>query len=745
MKDKLYKMMSWPQIEAVVYGEEGNPQTILGRHNVSTYTLYQTFMPTAESVTLCISDDKKKYPMELADEAGFFAIAIVGKERRDYVYKVVYKDGSSAEIHDPYIYDVKLSKEDAIAWNKGTSYDAYRYMGSHELDIDGVKGIVFRVWAPNAIRASVVGDFNNWDGHAHPMMFDEATGIYSLFIPELSVGVEYMYEICTKGGAVSTKFDPYSTVIDNSHSVVEFEAPFRWTDKTYLTERKKKSDSDITNIFEIDNDLWNDGCESLDDKKISDLAQYVHDVGYTHVLINAASDYFFCMNPQLGSREVLKKLINEMHSKKIGVLFRWNPTCFAPDEEGLKIFDGTYLYGHLDDRKRYNLMFGYNFNYGREQVNVYLMSAAAYLFEEFHADGLHIEEISTILYLDYGKNDGEWIPNMYGGNENLEAIDFLKNVNTVFHRKYPGIITTTKETCMFPKVTYSVKEDGLGFDYIWDNGFSEDYLAFLRDGDTDIRKITDNMAYAYSENYILTISKEDVLAANDYDFERVAEGAGFYDYIAYEDSEKLKVKRATLAFMMARPGKKLVYLGQDEKSICSELNTLYRKLPALHVLDRNPEGFEWVYAFSSGNGVVAFLRKGEIFKDNILVVCNFSRESYEEYKLGISYEGKYKRIFCSEESRFGGDYKMANKNVETVDEEYDGKESSLTVGLPALSVSFFSYTPFMEEEFLKIAARKAEAIRKELEAEAERRAKELEVEALRKAKEYNSLSKRKLV
>ena len=253
------------------------------------------------------------------------------------------------------------------------------------------------------------------------------------------------------------------------------------------------------------------------------------------------------------------------------------------------------------------------------------------------------------------------------------------------------------------------------------------------------------MAYAYSENYILTISKEDVLAANDYDFERVAEGAGFYDYIAYEDSEKLKVKRATLAFMMARPGKKLVYLGQDEKSICSELNTLYRKLPALHVLDRNPEGFEWVYAFSSGNGVVAFLRKGEIFKDNILVVCNFSRESYEEYKLGISYEGKYKRIFCSEESRFGGDYKMANKNVETVDEEYDGKESSLTVGLPALSVSFFSYTPFMEEEFLKIAARKAEAIRKELEAEAERRAKELEVEALRKAKEYNSLSKRKLV
>ena len=743
MKDKLYKMMSWPQIEAIVYGEEGNPQTILGRHSVSAYTLYQTFIPTAESVTLCISDDKKTYPMEMADEAGFFAIALVGKDRRDYVYKVTYKDGKQAQIHDPYIYDVKLTKDEANAWNKGTSLDSYRFMGSHEISIDGVNGVVFRVWAPNAIRVSVVGDFNNWDGHAHPMMFDDKTGIFSLFVPELDYGCEYLYEICAKGGAVYSKLDPYSTQIKDDHSIVCKNVGFKWTDKAYIENRKKSAKPEVLNIFEVDSDLWNEEVESFDAKNITELADYVQEVGYTHVLINALTDHFYCVNEGLGAGN-LKKLVNEMHARNIGVLFRWNPTCFSPDENGLGVFDGTYLYGHLDERKRYNLIFGYNFNYAREQVNVYLMSNAAYWFDEFHIDGMHIEEISTLLYLDYGKNEGEWIPNMYGGNENLEAIDFLQRINVTFHKKNPGIITTTKETCMFPKVTYPVKEDGLGFDFIWDNGFSEDYLSFLRDSECDIRKITDNMAYAYSEDYILTISKEDVLEANDYDIDRVAQGAGFYDYIAYEDSEKLKVKRATMSLLMARPGKKLVFLGQDEKNLEKELNSLYNKLPAFHVLDRNPEGFEWVYAFSGGNGVVAFLRKGEIFKDNILVVCNFSRETYEEFKLGLSYEGKYKRIFCSEESRFGGDYKMSNKAVDTVDEEYDGKDSSLTVGLPALSVSYFSYTPYMEEEFLKIAARKAEAIRKELEAEALRREKELKEEALRKAKEYNSLSKRRL-
>ncbi len=742
MKDKLYKMMSWPQIEAIVYGDEGNPQTILGRHYVSTYTLYQTFIPSAKTVTLAISDDKKTYPMELADEAGFYAIAIVGKDKRDYVYNVEYKDGRKATIHDPYIYDVSLNKDLANTWNKGSSTDAYNFMGAHEYEIDGVKGVLFRVWAPNAVRVSVIGEFNNWDGHTHPMIFDDNTGIFALFIPDLAAECEYMYEVCAKGDMVYSKLDPYGFSVKNGHSYLDKTELFKWSDKTYMDNRKNKS-NDLFNAFEIDDDFWKDLEAGFDDKQAESIAAYAKDTGYTHVLINTRVDDFFAINGNIAKASYLKTLVNCLHSKDIQVLFRWNPSCFSPEDEGLKIFDGTYLYGHLDERQRYNQIFGYNFNYNREQVRIYLTSSANYLFDNFHADGLHVEDISTILYLDYGKNEGEWIPNIYGGNENIDAITFIKDLNVFLHKNYPGIVTSTREICMFPKVTYPVKEEGLGFDYIWDNGFAQDYLDFLRDGQTDVHKLTDNMAYAYSENYILTLAKEDVIAANDYDYDRVAEGASYFDYIAYDDSEKLKVKRATLAYITARPGKKLVYLGQDEKNISTELSNLYKKLPAFNVLDREADGFEWVYAFASGTGVIAFMRKGEIFKDNILVVCNFSKESYEEYKLGIPFEGKYKRIFCSEESRFGGNYKMSNKAIDTVDEEYDGKESTLTVGLPALSVSYFSYSPYSEEEFLKIAQRKAEKVRKELEKEAERIAKELEKDALRKAKEYNSLSKNK--
>lgn len=740
MKDKLYKMMSWPQIEAIVYGEEGNPQTILGRHYVSTYTLYQTFIPTAKAVTLVISDNKKTYPMELADEAGFFAIAIVGKDKRDYVYKVEYKDGKTATIHDPYVYDVKLDKETTNSWNKGACVDAYKFMGSHTCTIDGVDGVMFRVWAPNAIRVSVVGEFNEWDGHSCPMIFDEETGIFGLFIPELKADTEYMYEICAKGEQVYKKRDPYALKTANGHSCVMADEIYKWQDKTFAASRTGKNTAAV-NMFEIDSDLWNDSKSAFGTKQIEDLVKYVSETGYTHVLANISTDEFFNINSNIGLTNS-KKLVDSFHKAGVSVLFRWNPSCFASDDEGMKVFDGTYLYGHLDERKRYNLVFGYNFNYCREQVRDYLMSAANYYFEELHADGLHIEEISTVLYLDYGKNDGEWIPNMYGGNENLDAIAFIRDVNHMLHKKYPGIITTTKETCMFPKVTYPTRDEGLGFDYIWDNGFSEDYISFIREEGVDSTKLTNNMAYAYSEDYILTISKEDVINANDNDFDRVEGGAGYFDYATCNDADKLKLKRATLSFITARPGKKLFYLGQDEKTISTELAELYKKLPAFNVLDRNPDGFEWVYSFASGNGVIAFMRKGEVFKDNILVICNFSRESFEEYKIGIPFEGKYKRIFCSEETRFGGNYKMSAKAVDTVDEEYDGKDSSLTIGLPALSVSFFSYAPYSEEEFLKIAERKADRIRKEMEKEADRIAKELEKEARRKAKEYNSLSKK---
>ena len=740
MKDKLYKMMSWPQIEAIVYGEEGNPQSILGRHYVSAYTLYQAFIPNAETVSLKIIGDKKTYPMEMADEAGFFAIALLGKELRDYVYEVTYSDKRIAQIHDPYIYNPALSKEQINEWSKGVSTDAYKFMGSHLTKMDNVEGVVFRVWAPNAIRVSVVGDFNDWNSQSHPMMLDEKTGIFSLFIPDVREGAKYLFDICAKGGKSYRKADPYSGnfISESEFNVVAKEITYNWK-----FDNKKpvigNPENAVLNIFEIDNSLWDETEEELTEKSLSEIVSYVSSVGYTHVLINFGTERFFSVNSKLQKNDYLKILVDSFHENGIGVLFKWNPCYFSNEELGIKVFDGTYLYGHLDERIRYNAMFGYNFNYGREGVKNFLMSNLYYYLNEFHFDGVHVDDISTVLYLNYGRGSEDSLTNIYGGTENLEAISFFREMNTSIHSSHAGIISTTKETCMFPSVTSSVKEDGLGFDFIWDNGFGEDYLSFIKDSGRDMHKLTDSMAYAYSENYILTISKEDVYAACDFDYDRVSEGAGYFDTISFKDADKMAIKRATLAFFAAHPGKKLIYLGQDQKELSIKLNRLYKELAAFHELDRYTEGFEWVSAWAGGNGVISFLRKGESFKDNILVVCNFSEENFDEYKLGIPYEGKYKPILCSEDKAFGGEFKMPARAIKSVDEEYDGKESTITVKLPALSVTYFSYEPYSEEEFLKIARNKALRIKKELEKEAQLRGEELEKEALRKAKEYNGL------
>lgn len=744
MKDKLYKMMSWPQIEAIVYGEEGTPQTILGRHYISAYTLYQCFIPNAESVNLIIEGDKKKIAMEMADEAGFFAIAILGKELRDYKYEVHYKENGTETIYDPYSFECAMNAKDISAWKKGVSRDAYRFMGAHYTSINGVDGVVFRVWAPNAVRVSVIGVFNDFNPKTHPMMLDEETGIYSLFIPGLRANTSYCYEICSKGNKCIRKLDPYAHIFDDESglNLVPNEEEYKWSDSAYMESRKDiPTDSATVNIFEVDDSLWAENASSMNDKNCKEIIDYVSGLGYTHVLINISSDSLFILNSKISSDSFVKKLVDGFHANNIGVLFKWNPSYFSPADDGLKCFDGTYLYGHLDEKKRYNAMFGYNYNYSREEVRNYLISNVFYLFEEYHFDGIHVEEISTILYLDYGREQNDYTPNMYGGNENLDATDFLKLLNNELHTRYKGIITTTKETCMYPNVTESVNDGGLGFDYIWDNGFGDDYLEFLKNPDAGISKLTDSMAYAYSENYILTISKEDVYAANDYDYERVASGCGYFDYIAFDDTFKMAAKRATLSYFMAHPGKKLIYIGQDEKNLSIKLNKLYTELPAFYSLDRYKEGFEWVCAWASKSGIIAFMRKGEIFKDCILVVCNFTTTGYETYKLGVPYEGKYTAIMCSEEKAFGGDFKLPSKKFETVTEEYDGKDCTITIPLPAMSVTYYSYDPYTEDEFIKIARKKAQAYKKELEKQALERAKELEEDALRKAKEYNSLEK----
>ena len=697
MKDKLYKMMDWPGIEAIVYGEENSPQNLLGRHSTATNTLYQCFFPDAKEVKLCIESegrDAKEYVMEMADEEGFYACALLGKVKDDYSYIVTDINGVKKTVKDPYFYSAMVKIEDSKKFNSGSETEAYKYMGAHVETIDGVKGVAFRVWAPNAMRVSVVGDFNSWNGKANPMMKDEESGIFTLFIPGLAAGCEYKYEIKGHGGLVCMKLDPYSYECNDGKSVVPSNIRYKWEDKEYFDARSgAKLDASPVNIYETEIGRVVDKKGELSKSAITALIDYLKKMGYNYLKLTMKGDDSY-MLPAGVSAPNVKNLVNALHKENIGILYTWNPSFFTVTNEGMSKFDGTYLYGHMDMRKRYNNAFGgFYYNYGREEVLSYLYSAANYWMKEFHMDGFHIEGLSSMLYLDYAKYDGEWIANIYGGHENLEAIEFIKELNLKLHKAYPYVIMTTREESAFPKVTSSNKDGGLGFDFVYNNGFTEDYLSFIK-GDRafeELHMLTDHFAYEYSENYISALSKETVLAANDYDYVRVKNGARFVDYVPVPDENKGTVVRATLAFFMAHPGKKLMYCGQDDENLSLALGQLYNTEPALYSLDNSPYGIEWINNLDKGDGVLSFIRKSEKAEDMIIVVCNFSCKDINNHKLGVMRPGKYKQIFNSEDKKFGGKAATAVKPKETVEEFYEGRYHTITIKIPAMSVSYYKY------------------------------------------------------
>lgn len=733
MKDKLYKLMDWPAIEAIVYGEEASPQNILGRHIVGANALFQTFQPNAKEVILVIEDEKnseksKEYIMELADEEGFYAAAVLGKAKGKYHYVVTDIKGRKHIVGDPYAYDVSEKDECFDRFVKGEAVDAYEYMGAHLTEIDGTMGALFRVWAPNALRVSVVGAFNDWNGKCCPMIKNEESGIFSLFIPGLTEGEEYKYEINAKGGQVYIKQDPYAQVTKKGCVTVPAMKNFKWNDDLYLAAMAGNDRiSGSLCIYQTDISEFLDSKGKYVHKKTASVIDMIKKCGYNYIQLMMSGDEMYLL-PSGVSADDIKKMVQSFHAENIGVIYEWNPSYFAVTDEGMGCFDGTYLYGHLDERKRYNTAFsGYYFNYARPEVKSYLMSNANYWLKEFHFDGIHVEGLSSMLYLDYGKYDGEWTANIYGGHENLEAIDFIKKFNYMLHKDYPYAISLTREEGAYPCVTSKLSDNGLGFDYLWNNGHSEDYLAFMRENVPfmNVNKITDNMSYAYCENYVLTISKDDVVAANEYNYLRVEEGASFYDYIPVADENKDDVKRATLAYYMARPGKKLFYKGQVDCEELADLNNLYRKHEALSEYDCNPDGFEWVNAINTGDGVISFIRKAKYIDHSILVVCNFSENEYKEYKVGVPYEGKYKMIFTSDDKKYGGKSSISNRFKPTEVEFYDGRPNSVTLKLAPRSVTYYSYTPYTEAEFLKMAEEKVAKFKENAEKEARKKAKEL--------------------
>lgn len=747
MNKKLYKLMDWPAIEALQYGEEDQPQKVLGAHVVGRNMLYQTYLPGASKVSVVLEEEDKTESMDMVDEDGFFAAVMNHRTLKKYHYVVTDAEGNSRKYGDPYQYEVKLSEEEINKINSGLHYHVYEVLGAHFTTIDDAEGVVFRVWAPNAVRVSVVGDFNDWNGKIHPMIRHEETGIFMLFIPGLSEGQNYKYEICMHGGLTHLKADPYavnSQKAPDTASVLCKETEFAWNDEEWMFAREAfDAKNAVVSVYEINLHTFKE--ENGANKLLSEIAKevipYVKKHGYTHVELMPIMEYmdeyfngyqttcYYAVSAWLGTADEMKAFIDSFHVAGIGVILDWVPSFFAKDAHGLCNFDGTYLYGHLDERQRENVAYdAYNFNYGRPQVSNFLIANGIYWVEKFHADGLRLSGLSSMLYMDYGKSDGQWVPNMYGGSENLEGVEFIKHFNSILHKMYPGVITIAKETSAWPKITESLEQDGLGFDFAWNTGFINDMVAYLKKPYDErmgsLKDLSFSMVYAYSENYILAVTHNEVYR----------NGGSLLDCIPMEKEWKKPFLRALFTYLMCHPGKKMMYMGQEVDELLCEMNRLYKELPALNKLDSSAAGFEWNNCIDHNDGVLSFLRKSGNLEENLFIVANFSKNRYDAYKISVAEEGKYTQVFNSNQISAGGEYKLSTSEIMTQEEYYDGRNHTMELVLEPMSVSIYSYRPYTKEELLAIAEKKVEMIRAQLEKEALEKA-----EALKKATLKDSL------
>lgn len=723
--------MDWAAIEAIEYAEEDQPQNVLGAHVVGNATLYQAFLPGASKVDVVLDDEEKTVAMGMVDEEGFFAAVMNHKGKKNYHYVVTDGAGKSRIYRDPYQYEVGLTDDEVTKINSGLHYHVYEVMGAHYTEIEGQEGVMFRVWAPNAVRVSVVGDFNDWNGKIHPMIRHEETGIFMLFVPDLAEGTNYKYEIQMKGGQIHLKADPYaarSQAAPETASVLCKEENFAWNDDEWMAKRAQFDTKNAPlSIYEMNLHTYKE--ENGENMSLADIAKdvipYVKKNGYTHIELMPVMEYmdeyfngyqttgYYAVSARYGTPAEFKAFVDSFHVAGIGVILDWVPSFFARDEHGLSNFDGTFLYGHLDERQRENVAYdAYNFNYGRPQVSNFLIANGIYWVEKFHADGLRLSGLSSMLYMDYGKSEGQWTPNIYGGTENLEGVEFIKHFNSILHKMYPGVLTIAKETSAWPKITESLEKDGLGFDYAWNTGFMQDFIAYMKkpyeERLNSLKDLTFSMVYAYSENYILPISHNEVYR----------NGGSLLECIQMEEEWKKPFLRALYSFFMLHPGKKLTYMDQGIDETVKVLNRMYKELPALFCMDTDAAGFEWINCLDHGDGTLSFLRKSGSIEDNLLVVANFSQNSFEEYKLGVAEEGKYAEIYNSNMKDAGGTAKLDADIKSTKEEYYDGRNYTIQVKLEPMTVSVYSYRPFTKEELLEIAERKVAEIRAQLEKEA---------------------------
>ncbi len=736
MNKRLENWVNWVLYDELVRGQLNAPKHLLGIHDYGDGQVITAYRPHAESVCVTSASGKNPIHMEkLADD--FYGIYFENKKYKNNQYKIQtkYQDGTTVTTADCYSFESQITDYDVYLFAEGKNYDIYEKLGAHPMTINGVKGTYFAVWAPNARRVSVVGDFNMWDGALNPMQIQATSGIYELFIPDVCPGAVYKFQILTRNGDILYKADPYGNYAqvrpDNANIVADL-GVYKWKDAAWVTARNKVKRVDRIkkpmSIYECHLGSWKKAIEDSDFGfyNYRDLAEmlgeYLVDMGYTHIELMGIAEYpfdgswgyqvtnYYAPTSRYGAPEDFMYFVDHMHSLGISVILDWVPAHFPRDAHGLGRFDGMPLYEHPDPRRGEHPDWGtYIFDYGRTEVANFLTANALFWVEKFHIDALRVDAVASMLYLDYGKQSGQWLPNKDGGNENYDAIALLQNINTVMEERNPGAYLIAEESTAWAGVTAPASLKGLGFLFKWNMGWMNDFLEYMK-LDPYFRafnhnRLTFSLTYTYAENYVLVISHDEVVHLK----------CSMINKMPGYEVDKFANLRTAYGFMFGHPGKKLLFMGQEfaqlrewsearsldwfllgkplhrqMQNFVKALNHIYTKYDALYFNDNETVGFEWIKCDDAEEGIIAFIRRGKTAKDQLMFVCNFVPVERTAHLVGAPCLTKYEEILNSDAEEFGGKGRV-NGIVKAIDRPCDRMKYSLSLDIAPLSVMVFKY------------------------------------------------------
>ncbi len=719
-------------VEAVVHGGSYDAFAVLGLHPDpgGRGMVVRVFRPGAERVEVVSRARRRIASAARSHPAGLFEARLPRRKKRfDYLLRI---DGGEP-IEDQYRFPSRVDAQDVYLFNEGTHEKNYRWMGAQACRIDAVDGVNFVVWAPAARRVSVVGDFNDWDGRRHVMRLHPGAGIWEIFIPGVTRHALYKYEIVAADGRLlPLKADPYARSMQHppeTASRVVFDGEYRWRDQAWMTARAAgDAYRQPLCIYEVHAASWrrrdDDGGRYLSYLELADeLIPYVVDLGFTHLQLMPISEYpfdgswgyqpigMFAPTIRHGTPDEFRHFVDRCHQQGLGVILDWVPGHFPSDPHGIGRFDGSCLYEHEDPRRGFHPDWNtLIYNYGRNEVKSYLLSNANYWLEEFHLDGLRVDAVASMLYLDYSRDDGDWLPNERGGRENLEAVALLREVNSRVYANHPGILMVAEESTAWPGVSRPVHEDGLGFGFKWNMGWMNDSLAYMR-RDPVHRKYHDNeitfsIMYAWSENFILPLSHDEVVHGK----------GSLLGKMPGDEWQQFASLRAYLAYMWGHPGKKLLFMGGEFaqrgewnhdrgldwhllqqprhlalQTLVRDLNRCYRETPALYRRDTDPAGFEWLQYDSGGLSVFAWLRQSDGDEPCVILVSNLTPQARHGYRLGVPRAGRYRERFNTDAEIYGGSGQGNLGGVVTDDEARDGRAFSISLTLPPLATILFEH------------------------------------------------------